>query len=88
MALLEAAGGFQSVHTRHLKVHEDHIGLELLGQADSLFAVHRLAYHVDVAIFCEQPPDETAIHLLIICDQDLHCSITSGLRYFFPAASG
>src|SRR5437762_11307559 len=61
--LLESAGCFQPVDARHIKVHEDHIGFEPLGQADSLFAVRRFTHHVYVRISCQQPADRKSTRL-------------------------
>ena len=45
--LLDLAGGLDAVHLGHRDVHQDHVGLQLLGQPDGLVAVAGLADDVE-----------------------------------------
>ena len=48
--LFDLAGGLHAVHLGHGDVHQDDVGLEVLGQADGLLAVAGLADDVEALV--------------------------------------
>ena len=48
--VLDQAGGVEAAEDRHAQVHQDHVGLQLLGQRDRVGAVGGLAGHVEAGL--------------------------------------
>ena len=45
-SLADGSRGFQSIHSRHLHVHQDHVVAVLLGQIDRLLTIPRDLYNM------------------------------------------
>ena len=68
-ASCELLGGGQSVEDGHLDVHDDEVGLDLLGELDGLLAVARLTDDV-VALLAEHLDEVEADQGLVLGDED------------------
>ena len=77
LRLVHPAGGLHAVHLRHRDVHQDHVGLELVGELDRFETVGRLADDVE-ALFGHRSAQPFAQHSVIVGQQesDRHDSAT------------
>ena len=64
----DGAGGGRPVHLWHHQVHQDHIGLKLLAQAQSLFASACLADQFQVRLDFQEGRQSSANHVVIVND--------------------
>ena len=66
------AGGFDSVHYRHIDTHEDDIGLKFAGQFDRWLTVFGLPDYLHVDLMIDQRFESVAEHLTVVCKYDFH----------------
>ncbi len=66
----QAAQGLDAVHAGHLDVHQDDVGLELLGAGHALGAVAGLADHLDVVLDLQEGAQAAADHLVVVDEED------------------
>ncbi len=83
---LDALGRIEGIGAAEIDIHQDDIGLELVGNADNLFPIDGFADHVQVWLSFQDAPDVPAESLLRICDQDPHG--VPGLRRAGPRTFG
>src|SRR6478609_150371 len=72
LGLVQLFGGGQAVEDRHLDIHDDEVGLDLLGQLDGLLAVAGLADDV-VALLSEHLDEVETDEGLVLGDEDPGC---------------
>ena len=64
--VLDQAGGVQAAEDRHAQVHQDDVGLQLLGQGDRVGAVGGLADDVEAGL--EQQLDQRLPEHVVVVD--------------------
>jgi hypothetical protein len=66
----EPAGGLDAVQLGHRDVHDDDVGLQLLGQPDGFPAVAGLAGDLHVGLRLQDHPKAVTDHGVIVSQQD------------------
>ncbi len=70
IALDDLGRGINTVELRHSDIHDDHVGRELLGEADGLAAIAGFADDFDCGVGLEQKLKAFANDPMIIGDED------------------
>jgi len=71
-ASLDPLGRIEGIRAAEIDIHQDDIGLELVGNPDNLFPIGGFADHVQIRLSLQDAPEVPAESLLRICDQDPH----------------
>jgi hypothetical protein len=53
---LDPSRGFDAVHVRHIDVHHDHVGIELVNECHGFHPIARLPHHLQMGIARHNTP--------------------------------
>ena len=76
--LAQRAQGVQAVHALHVQVQQDHVRVQLGGQAQGFLAAAGLADHAEVVFQFEQLGDALAHHRMVVHQQQANRFVGGG----------
>ena len=70
IGIAHASGGLKAVDARHVEVHQNQVGFDLLRQADGVLTVAGLADHLQVVFQLQQVTHTPTHHGMVVDQQD------------------